>query len=56
VRQVTLGHHSGGTGLGVTARYTHTRPETQRVQIEAALRLWPKSLEFINRWLQGDVT
>jgi hypothetical protein len=41
----TLGHTpTNGTGLGMTGNYTHTRPETQRRQIEQALRLWPASL------------
>ena len=31
-------------GLGMTANYTHTRPETRREQVERALRLWPASL------------
>ena len=30
--------------LGMTGNYTHTRPETQRTQIEQALRRWPDSL------------
>lgn len=45
VRQLALGHRPGpGAGLGMTAVYTHTRPETLRAQIEAALRRWPDSL------------
>jgi integrase len=45
VRQITLGHRPGtGAGLGMTAQYTHTRPETQRRQVEEALRRWPQSL------------
>jgi integrase len=45
VRQRVLGHRPTlGAGLGMTAAYTHTRPETQRQQVEAALRLWPTSL------------
>lgn len=51
IRQLTLGHQpSTGSGLGMTARYTHTRPETQRQQIEDALRRWPKSLELAIRF------
>ncbi|WP_088260531.1 tyrosine-type recombinase/integrase [Fimbriiglobus ruber] len=46
VRQITLGHRPPGGGLGMTANYTHTRPETQRGQIEAALRRWPASLAW----------
>lgn len=45
IRQQVMGHRpTAGTGLGMTARYTHTRPETLRAQVEAALRLWPDSL------------
>jgi integrase len=48
VRQRTLGHRpTSGTGLGMTATYTHTRPETQREQIFAALRRWPESLRLV---------
>ena len=44
IRQQTLGHRpTTGTGLGMTAHYTHTRRETHREQIERALRLWPAS-------------
>jgi integrase len=47
IRQVTLGHQpTSGNGLGMTARYTHTRPETHRQQIEQALRRWPNSLDL----------
>jgi integrase len=54
IRQQTLGHKpTNGSGLGMTANYTHTRGETQREQIEQALRRWPKSLrlavEFVSR-------
>ena len=39
-----MGHSPGsnranGTGLGMTATYTHTRPETRRKQLEAALQI-----------------
>jgi integrase len=44
IRQQTLGHRPPGGGLGMTAHYTHTRPETQRRQVEQALRRWPGSL------------
>lgn len=47
IRQQTLGHAPtayGNSALGMTATYTHTRPETQRREIERALRLWPRSL------------
>lgn len=48
IRQVTMGHKPvGATGaLGMTSVYTHTRHETQRREIERALRLWPHSLEL----------
>jgi len=47
VRQITLGNKPTGVqGLGMTANYTHTRPETQWRQVEMALRLWPRSLEL----------
>lgn len=53
VRQITLGH-SPGFGrqqvLGMTAVYTHTRPETQRAQIVGTLQLWPESLKLGDRW------
>jgi integrase len=45
IRQQTLGHRATtGVGLGMTANYTRTRRETQREQIEQALRRWPESL------------
>ena len=54
VRQLTLGHKpTAGTGLGMTAHYTHTRPQTQRQQIEQALRQWPQSLTFAGHIAQG---
>lgn len=54
IRQQTLGHKpTKDSGLGMTANYTHTRGETQREQIERALRGWPKSLrlamDFVTR-------
>ncbi len=54
IRQLTLGHAPGtGSGLGMTAHYTHTRPQTQRAQIEQALRRWPESLQYASAWLRG---
>jgi integrase len=51
IRQLTLGHAPpsmfGANSLGMTSVYTHTRPETQRREIERALRLWPESLELV---------
>jgi integrase len=47
IRQQTLGHKpTNRNGLGMTGNYTHTRPETQRQQIEQALRRWPESLRY----------
>ena len=47
IRQQTLGHKpTNGSGLGMTANYTHTRAETLRQQIEQALRRWPESLHY----------
>ena len=37
---------AGLGALGMTAVYTHSRPETQRREILRALRLWPLSLEY----------
>lgn len=47
IRQITMGHAPAGdpkNSLRMTAVYTHTRPETQRREVERALRLWPESL------------
>jgi integrase len=56
VRQETLGHRpTSGAGLGMTASYTHTRPETQREQIERALRRWPESLRCAAERLGGGL-
>jgi hypothetical protein len=47
IRQITLGHKpTNGNGLGMTANYTHTRRQTQREQIESALRRWPEPLRW----------
>lgn len=47
IRQQTLGHKpTTNNGLGMTANYTHTRGETQRQQIEAALRRWGEVLRY----------
>ena len=41
IRNELMGHAAaggkGGGGLGMTAVYTHTRPETKRRQLEAAM-------------------
>ena len=50
IRQQVMGHSPSVKGsLGMTVKYTHTRPETLRRQVEDALRAWPKSLELANR-------
>ncbi|MDB5306174.1 MAG: hypothetical protein JWO38_376 [Gemmataceae bacterium] len=55
VRNLLMGHaaagdRSAGHGLGMTAVYTHTRPETVREQLVAALATRP-ALEAITRWV-----
>jgi hypothetical protein len=53
-RQQVLGHRpTAAGGLGMTARYTHTRPETLRRQVERALRLWPASLDLARARAEG---
>jgi site-specific recombinase XerD len=52
IRQITMGHAPAGDAKGslrMTAVYTHTRPETQKREIERALRLWPESLRLAER-------
>ena len=42
-----MGHRpTASSGLGMTAKYTHTRPENLRQQVEQALRRWPESLRY----------
>jgi integrase len=54
IRQITLGHAATtGEGLGMTANYTHTRRETQREQIEQALRRWPGALRYALDRIRG---
>lgn len=54
IRQQTLGHRpTTGSGLGMTANYTHTRRETHREQVERALRLWPESLRLASVFATG---
>jgi integrase len=54
IRQITLGHRpTDRDGLGMTAKYTHTRPETQRAQIEQALRRWPESLQYADERIRA---
>ena len=54
IRQQVMGHSPSVKGtLGMTVRYTHTRPETLRRQVEDALRAWPRSLELAQKWCQS---
>lgn len=55
VRNALMGHASGqgrrpGAGLGMTAVYTHTRPETVRRQLEAAMAQ-REAVEIAHAWL-----
>jgi integrase len=55
VRNELMGHSPGdsrgnGTGLGMTAVYTHTRPETRRKQLESALLCRP-AVPVAQAWL-----
>jgi len=53
IRQQVMGHSPSVKGsLGMTVKYTHTRPETLRRQIEEAMRAWPKSLEMAKQWAE----
>jgi integrase len=57
IRQITLGHQSQGVdrgALGMTSVYTHTRPTTQKEQIERALHQWPASLALASEWSEGN--
>jgi integrase len=57
IRQLVMGHSpSSAGGLGMTARYTQTRAETLRMQIEQALRTWPVSLELALTFANGVAT
>jgi len=56
IRQITLGHSpTGSNGLGMTANYTHTRRQTQREQIEGALRRWPDLLRYAVEFVSGGL-
>ncbi|QDT35950.1 tyrosine-type recombinase/integrase [Stratiformator vulcanicus] len=47
VRQLLLGHKvTDSTELGMTARYTHTRLRTLRLQLERAISLRPQTLNL----------
>ncbi len=57
IRQQTLGHSRGRdarSALGMTGVYSHSRPETQRHQIDEAIRRWPQSLALARQWAAGD--
>lgn len=57
IRQITLGHSlMGSNGLGMTANYTHTRRQTQREQIEGAMRRWPECLKWASEHVSGKST
>jgi integrase len=49
---VATGERTAGHGLAMTAVYTHTRPETRRQQLEAALANRP-ALAVARAWLQN---
>jgi len=56
IRQLTMGHapsRNGKDALGMTSVYTHTRPETQKREIDRAMRLWPNSLQLALNRAQG---
>jgi integrase len=54
IRNQLMGHAPGdgraGGGLGMTAVYTHSRPETVRRQLQAALACKP--WDVISKWMQ----
>lgn len=46
IRPQVMGHRpTASSGLGMTGKYTHTRPETLRTQVTGALQQWPESLK-----------
>lgn len=49
---VAAGSRAAGHGLGMTAVYTHTRPQTRREQLEAALASRP-AVAVAHAWLQN---
>jgi len=56
IRQITMGHTPAGDrkgALAMTAVYTHTRPETQKREIDRAMRHWPNSLQLALIRAQG---
>ncbi|MGO8745413.1 MAG: tyrosine-type recombinase/integrase [Thermoguttaceae bacterium] len=55
IRNELMGHvpaisPSSGAGLGMTAVYTHTQPETKRRQLDQAFRQRP-AIELASKWL-----
>jgi integrase len=58
LRQLTLGHKPAGSGgaLGMTAVYTHSRPETHAAEIQRAMRYWPDSLFLARQRLTAQRT
>ncbi len=58
VRNLLMGHapadgRVSGGGLGMTAVYTHTRPETIRKQLETAMSARPLLFAAARRWSDG---
>jgi integrase len=53
IRCEIIGHSIGrsGGGLGMTANYTHTRPETKRRQLEQA-QANRSAVRFARQWLR----
>lgn len=52
IRCEVMGHSTTRSGLGMTANYTQTRPETKHQQLEAALRVRPAyqmGVEWLNQ-------
>ena len=58
LRQITMGHKPNGASgaLGMTAVYTHSRPETHAREILRALAAWPQSLDLARTWAQGGAS
>ena len=56
VRQITMGHappRDAKGAPGMTAVYTHTPPETQKREIDRAVRLWPDSVRLAEQRATG---
>ncbi len=56
IRNELMGHapmaQTSGGGLGMTTVYTHTRPETNRGQLDQALSQLP-AVKFLDQWLSA---